>query len=254
MEKYTLYFKMNNKYEHEKEIPIIYLDLKSMDKYTGLYGCYVNLFDSLPIELKKFIFKETDSKLDLKDEEVLKKSFCIKNDKEEQFPILLSESLDVIYITPSELTSLIIDEKMDYTELQKTLLKSRISSNIKRRYEFFKYLYNTYVKNKKIICMMDSYDINKKMPMLKEDELMIGAISTEKDNLILLTRKIGQRSKDRRDLAIKFKELRLKLNKKEPLINLELVRNRIDNNVKYDNEIIDNFKKFKENYDKEYEA
>lgn len=254
MEKYTLYFKMNNKYEHEKNMPIISLDLKSMDKYTGLYGCYVNLFESLPIKVRKFIIKEIDSKINLNDEEHLKKSFCLLNTKEEEFPILLSESLDVIYITPSELTNLILDEKMDYTELQKTLLKSRVSSNIKKRYEFFTYLYDTYVKNKKIICMMDSYDINKKLPMLKENELMIGAISTEKDNLILLTRKIGQRSKDRRDLAIKFKELRIKLGKKEPLIDIELVRDRIDSNKKYDDEIINNFENFEINYNKEYEV
>lgn len=253
MEKYTLYFKINNKYEHEKNMPIISLDLKSMDKYTGLYGCYVNLFESLPIKVKEFILKETDCKINLNDEEELKKSFSLLNSKEEEIPILLSESLDVIYITPSELTKLILDEKMDYTELQKTLLKSRVSSNIKRRYEFFTYLYNTYVKNKKIICMMDSYDINKKLPMLKENELMIGAISTEKDNLILLTRKIGQRSKDRRDLAIKFKKLRIKLGKKEPLIDIELVRDRIDSNTKYDSEIINNFENFEINYNKEYE-
>ena len=42
--KYTLYFKGKNKYGHEHDLPIVSLDLKSMDEYTSNYKSYDDLF------------------------------------------------------------------------------------------------------------------------------------------------------------------------------------------------------------------
>lgn len=253
MEKYTLYFKMNNEYGHEKNIPIITLDLKSMDKFTSRYESYVSLFNSFPFDVKKFIFEHMDNKLDLNEENQMKERIFLEDQNHEKSFILLSNLLDVIYVTPNELTNLILNEKMSFVELEHTFLRSKASSNVKKRYDFFKYLYETYVKDKKIICMMDSYDISKKLPMLKDDNLIIAAIATDKDNLILLSKKIGQKSKDRRNLAYKFKELRVSINKKEPLIDTDLISSRIDSKNNYDELIKEAFCKFRNEYDKEYE-
>ena len=55
IKKYTLYFKGINEYGHEHNIPIICVNLRQMDEYTSRFNNYLDLFNSFPIDVKKFI-------------------------------------------------------------------------------------------------------------------------------------------------------------------------------------------------------
>ena len=58
IKKYTLYFKGINEYGHEHNIPIICVNLRQMDEYTSRFNNYLDLFNSFPIDVKKFIKNE----------------------------------------------------------------------------------------------------------------------------------------------------------------------------------------------------
>ena len=121
--------------------------------------------------------------------------------------------------------------------------------------DFFEDVYNKFVKNKRIITMMDTYDVNKKIPTLKDDKLVIASIATDRDNIILLCKKIGQNMIDRRSLASMFKKTYLLLGNNS-ILSDDVLKSRIekdDSDTSYLDEMAKCFDEYKKSYDKEYE-
>ena len=252
MEKCTLYFKFYDKYNNENRIPLIKLSLIDMDYYTCTYDTYFGLYNNLPDEVKTFIKNEKNSDFNTLSESNLKKSFVIVDDSNEESFILLSNDLDVTYVTPEELVNQIVSNRIDYKDLL-DCFKGKPKSKNKRRYEFFKYLYENYVKDKKILGMMDTYDVKERFPMLKGDELNISAIATDKDNIILLTKKIGQKSKDRRNLAYMYKKCLLDLDSSARVLDDISVSKRKYYDENINKTIMNNFNDYKKEYERQYE-
>ena len=154
--KYTMYYRGKNKYMHEHEIPIVSLDLKSMDEYTSNYKDYVGLLKHLPKEIYDFIKNELSYGINIDNNDDLKNSFFITdNDFKPIVDVIFEGDIDVLYITPFELVNLIVKEKMTHQEYQSVLLNINTKEKVSNKYEFFKYLYDTYVKDQKVECMID---------------------------------------------------------------------------------------------------
>ena len=161
--KYTLYYKGKNKYNHEHEIPIVSLDLKSMDEYTSNYKDYVSLLNYLPKDVVKFIKDELSYGINLDNNDDLKDKFYITdNDFNPIMDVIFENEIDVLYVIPFELVNLIVSEKMTNQEYQSVILNINTKEKVNNKYIFFKYLYDTYVKDQKVECMIDVYDTNNK--------------------------------------------------------------------------------------------
>ena len=136
-----------------------------------------------------------------------------------------------------------------------SILRSKTNTAIKQKYDFFEDVYNKFVKNKRIITMMDTYDVNKKIPTLKDDKLVIASIATDRDNIILLCKKIGQNMIDRRSLASMFKKTYLLLGNNS-ILSEDVLKSRIekdDSDISYLVDMAKCFEEYKKSYDKEYE-
>lgn len=254
--KYTLYFKGINEYRNEHNFPIISLDLKKLDEYTSNYDGYLSLFNSLPKEIKKYIKDNLGYMVNFEKEEDLKDHFFITDeDFNPIIDVIFEKDIDVLYVEQEELESLIISKKMSFSEFQNAQLRSSLNKS-QSKYDFFKYLYETYVKDQKIACMIDVYDINKEFPNLLYDDAMIASIATDKDNIIVLCKKLGQNLESRRNLAFKFKKLFNVINKTNTkIIGFSLVETRKNKNLDI-NELHDkmmkNLNNFRKSYEKEY--
>ena len=249
LKQYTLYFKGRNKYGHEHNVPIISLDLKSMDSYSSKFSGYTALFDSLPKEVVSFIKENLSNRIDLNNNDVLSNCFFITdNDFSPLMDVIFKEDEDILTISEEELTKKIVSVKMSLSEFENALLKSSLNKH-NNKYEFFKYLYDTYVKDKKISCMIDVYDVARKFPLLSLDELMVAAIATDKDNILVLCKKLGQKIESKRDLAFKFKKF-FKLPKScDGVVNEK--KGNLSETELHD-KICAEFNAFKLKYDKEY--
>ena len=252
MEKCTLFFKFYDKYNHENKIPLIELTLKEMDYYTCFFDSFFSLYNNLPDAIKSFIKEEKSVSFNTINENDLKNSFSIIDSNNEENYILLSNDLDVTYVTPEELVSQIVKNRIDYSDLF-DCFKEKPKSINKRKYEFFAHLYETYVKDKKILGMIDTYDVKERFPMLSGDKLIISAIATDKDNIIVLTKKIGQVSKDRRNLAYEYKKSLSDINKDAKVLDENTISKRKYKLDDIDEMILKNFEKFKKDYERKYE-
>lgn len=250
--KYTLYFKGKNKYGHEHNFPIVSLGLKDIDMYTSYYKNYVELFLCLPKEVHDFIKNELGYNIDFNNNADLEKCFYVTdNDFTPIMDVIFEDDKDILYIEAKELQELLVSKSMSFEEFQKALLKTYSLSNIKKYYNFFAYLYNTYVKDEKIKCMIDDYDVRKKSFDLDEDNVMIASIATDKDNLIILSKKLSQTLESRRSLAFELK----KAFDHNNLIPEEKVKIRSDevDMAMVTSKMISNLRKFQKKYDDEYE-
>ncbi len=256
--KYTLYYKGKNKYNHEHEIPIIILDLKAMDEYTSNYKDYVSLLKYLPKSVVDFIKDDLSYGINIDNNDDLKNSFYITDsDHNPIMDVIFDDDIDVLYVTPFELVNLIVSEKMTIQEFQSVLLNINSKERVNNKYEFFKYLYDTYVKDQKVECMIDVYDTNNTISNLSSYDLLVASIATDKDNIIILCKKIGQFDETRRNLALKFKKLFEKLKTNKKLISYKTVSIRKNRNIDIDemgNMIINNFEEFMKKYKKEYKV
>ena len=251
---YTLYFKGMNGYGYKFVIPIISMSLKDIDKYTTNYKDYLSMYKCLPSDLKKYISKITNNKMNLNDEETLRKCFLISDSDGNNYEIILRNNADITYITPSELKKELEDILMSKIELQKSLVGLKSNMDLKYRYHFFKYLYTTYMKDKEVLKMMDTCDSKKMFPTLKGDSLMIASLATDKDNLVVLLKKIGQVPEGRRDVAIKYKRLYDKING-SMYLEKEVIRKRFNEGLNVQDmkkAILSNLDNFKKEYEKEY--
>ena len=251
LKKYTLYFKGINEYGHEHNIPIICLNLRQIDQFTSNYDNYLSLFNGFPNVVKKFIKDEFKKDINFNDNNSLSEHFFITDSDFTSiiFPVF-KDNDDILYVMPDELIEKIIDTKISITEYQNSLLMSKIPSKTKKKRDFFEYLYYTYVKDKKISCMIDVYDASKNFPNLEGDKLMIASIATDKDNIIVLCKKLGQEFESRRNLAFKYKALFNCINGNKKM-KCKDIENNI--NLKEANEaIMYNLNKFIKKYNKEY--
>ncbi len=250
---YTLYFRSMNKYGHVFMIPILSMGLKDMDKYTSNYNNCLTMYNCLPNELKTYIKSIISNKVNLDDENYLKECFTLMIDNK-TLPIIFRYDADVTYITPKELKEEIKSVMLDEASFKQALMISNDNIGIKLRYNFFKYLYETYLKEKEVIKMMDTYDASGMFPTLKGDKLMIASLATDKDNLAVLLKKIGQTSEGKRDVAIRYKELYIKI-KGDAYLPKDAIAKRFNEGLnisKMKKEILNNLTQFKENYEKEY--
>ena len=69
----------------------------------------------------------------------------------------------------------------------------------RKKYDFFKYLYNVYVKDKDILKMIDTYDVKRNLNNLDYDDTFIAAIATDETNIMVLSKKLSQTIESRRN-------------------------------------------------------
>lgn len=254
IKKYTLYFKGKNKYGHEHSLPIIKLELRRMDEYTSNYEDYCDLFECLPYEVKEFIKQNISDGINLTKNNDLKKCFVISNDNlKTNIEFILYDDIDVLYINKSELNELLIDNLMSFNEFQDSLLKSSTNKENKRKYELYKRLYDNFIKDRKMLSMIDTYDISKKIPNLKGDKLYIGALATDKTNMLVLSKKLEEDEINKRSITFMFKHL-CDDKKIISYMKLETRKNKgVDISV-MKSEILSNLNKFIKKYNKEYDS
>lgn len=248
---YTLYFKGTNKYGHEHTMKLVSLNLKKLDEYTANYNGFLELYNSIDDEIREFIKNELSYKIDLQNEEELSNCFFITDeDFSPIMDIIFKEDLDVLYITLDELTKLLVNYRMTFEEYQNILFNINVTTKIKNKYNFFAYLYKVYVLNQKIACMIDVFDANQKFNNLNSDELVLASIATDKDNIIVLCKKLGQNLESRRNLALKYKKL---VSDNNRLLEQDNINKRIVSNIKDIKQIQkENFLEFKIKYENEY--
>lgn len=253
MKKYTLYYKGNNKYNHEHNLPIISLDLKTMDEYTSNYSDFNDLFNCLPKEVTDFINNELSHNIDKKSN-----NFFIQDDSNNLvLDVIFNDNLEVLYITKEEVDDMIVKSKMSVKEFEIARYGLDKTGIINKKYEFFKYLYNTYVKDKDIVCMIDCYDVEKSLPNLSVFDTILAALATDKDNIKVLCKKLCQKDENRRNLAFEFQKLFKNINKNNKMIENEKIlsrKNKHLNKEKMNDEILNNLIEFKKHYLKEYNS
>ena len=251
---YTLYFKGKNEYGHEHNIPIITLELKKLDEYTSRYNGYLELYKSFCEELRNYIEENFNYMIDFNDEKSLSEHFFITdNDFNPIMDVIFKGDSDVLYISQNDLIKLILDKKMSFQEFQMAHLKSSLNKS-GSKYKFFKCLYQTYVKDQKVSCMIDVYDVNRAFLNFSYDELMTAAIATDRDNIIVICKKIGQFLQTRRNLAFEFKKI-FKIKNLYDLIPNGYIKEDNINELNMDDikeKIIESLNKFKIKYNKEY--
>lgn len=254
--KYTLYYKGINKYGHDHNLPIVSLELKELDEYTSNYENYYDLFNCLPKTVKDFVIDNLMYRIDFNDIESFNNCFFITdNDFNPMMNVIFEEDEDVLYVTSDELDKMIVSEKMSYLEFRSCMFNLKRQSVEKKKYDFFKYLYETYVEGQKIETMIDVYDANSKLPDLNARELMIAALSTSRDNIIILCKKLCQSDEARRNLAFKYKELFNKINSTNKMMKYKTILERKEKRKSFKyiaDMILDNFEEFKAKYDREY--
>ena len=249
LKKYTLYFRGMNEKRKTRDLPILSLDLRKMDEYTSNYANYAELYNALPKEVNDYIINEIGYGLDTSDESELCRCFFITDDDYNPImDVLFNKDSDVIYITPKELEALIISEKMTYEEYQSLIMDSNQTGYVKNEYSFFKYLYDTYVRNEKIEGMIDDYDARRTLVNATEDDYKIAAIACDKDNIMILCKKLSQEFESRRNLALKFHKL-FNANEPRKMIDNFSIKERKNKNPDIKElykEILDNLSKYKE--------
>lgn len=234
--KYTLYFRGTDKNGNNHDMPIVSLPLKELDKYTSNYEDYNELFDNFPEEIKEFI----NNNLLYKNKNLNECFYITDYDYTPIMDVIFKKDSDVLFIEPNELEKLIEKNIMSSEEYSKSKLKSLNYNNVKKKYNFFSYLYYTYVKNNKIKCMIDLYYVNNK----QDDDSYIKAIATDRVNLLVIIKKLSQKLESRRNLAYEFK----KILEPNNIISEDLIlyRRNIDNqNIKPLSNMIVNYDKFK---------
>lgn len=254
--KYTLYFKGQNKYEKEYSLPIISLSLKLMDRYTSNYSNYSELYRCLPKEVRNFIKTNISYNVDLRSNNDLKNCFFITDDDFTPImDVVFSHDVDILFLNTKELTESLVNEQMSPIDFRRSYLKSKRETNLKYKYDFFKYLCETYVKNFPVESMIDTYDAKLEFPNLNKDELLIASIATDRTNLLVLAKKLGQYLESRRNLAFALKKLHRKLNVDDFMVDSEMINSLNDDldPAKMLSEIKENLEKFQKKYFKEYE-
>ena len=255
--KYTLYFRGKNKYGHTHEVPIVSLRLKNLDMYTSNYIDYVDLYNNFPISVATFIKQELGFGIDFESNDDLERCFYITDhDYKPIMSAIFEDDIDVLYVEPKELTDLICKVKMNYSDFQRTLLNISNSTVDKKKYEFFKYLYDTYVKENPILNMIDTYDVKRNLVNLSHDDTFVAAIATDSSNIMVLSKKLSQTIESRRNLALSFKRLFKTLTTDGGLIDYSSMIERKNKDFDMDfvlEEMIDTVKKYKKDYNKKYE-
>jgi len=101
---------------------------------------------------------------------------------------------------------------------------------------------------------MDTYDTKEAFPNLTGEKLMIASLASDKDNLIILLKKIGQTPEGKRLVALEYKKLYKKIKGDKYLDSdrIKARRNKGLDIVVMKKEILNNLTTFKKNYEKEY--
>lgn len=252
LKEYTLYFKNINTYGHEFIIPVLSMDLKSIDKFTTNYENELSMFNCMPREFKEYVKKILNKKVDI-NEIGLQNSFILKDSNDKNIDILFSNDIDVTYITQKELKEQIKSILLTNSEMQDILLNKK-NDDLNNIYNFFKYLFKNYLNEKSIIDMMDTYDTKNAFPTLSGEKLLIASLACDKDNIIVLLTKIAQTNEGKRDVAIKYKKLYTKIYNNQYL-NENKIKERFNSGLdvlKMKSDILNNLKEFKNEYEKEY--
>lgn len=255
--KYVLYFRGKNKYGHYHKFPLVSLYLKTLDMYTSNYIDYVDLFNNLPVGVSTFIKNELGCDVDFTSNDDLEKCFFITdNDLTPIMKVLFEDNIDVLYVEPKELSKLMCKVKMTYQEFWCAKLNMLSSKMDRKKYDFFKYLYNVYVKDKDILKMIDTYDVKRNLSNLDYDDTFVAAIATDETNIMVLSKKLSQTIESRRNLAFQFKSLFNTLNSDQKLIDYSKMIERKNKDLDMDfvlDEMNESLNEFKKAYLKEYD-
>ena len=249
LKKYTLYFRGMDEKRKFRDLPILSIDLRKMDEYTSNYSNYAELYNALPKEVNEYIVNNLSFGLDVDDEKELCRCFFITDDDYTPImEVLFNNDSDIIYITPKELERLIISEKMTYEDYQSLIMSNRQAGYAKKQYTFFKYLYDTYVRGEKIEGMIDDYDARRILVNAKDEDYKIASIACDKDNIMVLCKKLSQEFESRRNLALKFHKL-FNANEKRKMIDSNSIKERKNKSLDIKElykEIINNLNNYKE--------
>lgn len=249
---YTLYYRGYNKYGHEHNVPIISLNLRELDEFTSNFNNYLDLYNNLPVQLKTFLKNNLMNKIS-ENEDLNNCFFITDSDFKPIMDVVFKDNLDVLYIEKEELDEYITKLVISHNDYKSILLNVCNNKYLKNKYNFFKYLYETYVKDKKIECMIDVYDTNNAISNLSSYDLILASIATDKKNTLVLCKKLNQFDEQRRNLAFEYKKLFNKSNEDSSIITDSTIKKRIK---KLDKEkmdkIFDNYLKFKKKYELEY--
>lgn len=145
---------------------------------------------------------------------------------------------------------------MTYQEFWCAKLNMLSSKMDRKKYDFFKYLYNVYVKDKDILKMIDTYDVKRNLNNLDYDDTFIAAIATDESNIMVLSKKLSQTIESRRNLAFQFKNLFNTLNSNQKLIDYSKMIERKNKDLDMDfvlDEMNESLNEFKKAYLKEYD-
>lgn len=251
LKKYTLYFKGKNKKGKEMNVPIVSLELKKMDEFTTNYNNSYELFNDLPKAVKKFLKEEFCFDVDFESNNYF---FISDTDFDPIMDVLYKEDSDILYVKQDELRNIIVTCKMTIGEYQDVLRKKFNIKVQSKKYEFFKYLYDNHVKGTKLKSMIDTYDAKQKFPELSKEELLIASIATDRDNIFVLCKKMGQYLETRRNLALKFKQTFNIISDNSKFIEEELSKERRNSEINVSNlkeNMLEKLEEFIKKYDSE---
>lgn len=250
----TLYFYGRDKYGHDNKIPIFMGNIKTIDEYVAYCESYTMLFSFLPDAAKDLIKNNFCYGIDIGNNESMSKHFKLfKAGTNGEVRLIFKDDEDVLYCDFNDIIRIAKELVMSESQYNVSRLKIKSAQIELIKYDFFKRLYETYVKETNLI---------KTLELQGDDESKIHSIATSFENIKIIIYNAWQRTHTKRDLSWMFKDTLMNLNNvggnfsKILAFSDELAR-RFDNRTidvtRIKKEIIDNVLNFWESYINECE-
>lgn len=250
----TLYFYGRDKYGHDNKIPILIGNIKVIDEYVAYCENYTMLFHFLPDAAKELIENNFCYGIDIGNNESMSKHFKLfKVGTNGGGRLIFKSDEDVLYCDFNDVIRIAKQLVMSESQYNVSRLKINSAQIELIKYNFFKKLYETYVKGTSLIKTLELHG---------DDESKIHSIATSFENIKIIIYNAWQQNHPKRNLAWTLKDTLTNLNNvggnfpKTLAFSDEIVR-RFDNRTidvtKIKKEIIDNVLNFWRTYINEYE-
>ncbi len=250
----TLYFYGKDKYGHTVTIPLIIGNTRMIDEYVAYCINYTMLFNFLPDTAKELIKNNFCDKVTTDDNECMSKHFrLVKAGNTKPLRFIFKNDEDVLYCDYNDIIRIVSEWVMSESEYNNSKLKSGANEISLIKYDFFKTLYETYVK---------PMNIDRMLELKGDDEGSIHSVATSEENIKIIIYNAWQKTHDKRRIAWMVKDVLTKLNKlndsfQKTLVLPDELQRRFNkrtlnvSNVK--REIINNVLAFWSEYLKDYE-
>lgn len=241
----TLYFYGKDKYGHSNRIPIITGNIRAIDEYVAYCESYTMLFSFLPDAAKDLIKNNFCDGIDIGNNECMSKHFKLfKLGTNDEVRLIFKDDEDILYCDFNDVIRIAKELVMSESQYNVSRLKIKSAQIELIKYDFFKRLYETYVKGPSLI---------KTLELQGDDESKIHSVATSFDNIKIIVYNAWQRTHTKRNLAWLLKDTLTNLNwiggnfSKALVFSDELAR-RFDNRsidvTRIKKEIIDNVLNF----------